>query len=152
MKKRINKVISLLEADQPVYSTSAKELTYNAGKQMSQTWADLILIEFEHHAFDIVGLTQIMRGLKEGGPTPDGYLMPTVVSTLPSNCMTKEEMLYNAWQTRHVLSTGAHGVLQTHTIEYSPKCSSIEELKSNLEEMGKSFDKPILGGFSSVIN
>ena len=75
----------------------------------------MILIEFEHHAFDIVGLTQFMKGLKDGGPTPDGYLMPTVISTLPSNCMTKEEMLFNAWQTRHVLSTGAHGVLQTHT-------------------------------------
>ena len=115
MNKRINKVIDLLENNQPVYSLSANELTYDAGKQMSQTWADLILIEFEHHAFDIVGLTQFMKGLKDGGPTPDGYLMPTVISTLPSNCMTKEEMLFNAWQTRHVLSTGAHGVLQTHT-------------------------------------
>ena len=115
MNKRINKVIDLLENNQPVYSLSANELTYDAGKQMSQTWADLILIEFEHHAFDIVGLTQFMKGLKDGGPTPDGYLMPTVISTLHSNCMTKEEMLFNAWQTRHVLSTGAHGVLQTHT-------------------------------------
>jgi hypothetical protein len=43
------------------------------------------------------------------------------------------------------------GVIQTHTIEYSPKCKSVEELKSNLEEMGKSFDKPILGSFPSVI-
>ena len=42
------------------------------------------------------------------------------------------------------------GVMVTHTIEYSPKCESVEELKSNLEEMGKSFDKPILGGFPSV--
>ena len=39
------------------------------------------------------------------------------------------------------------GVMLTHTIEYSPKCESVEELKSNLEEMGKSFDKPILGSF-----
>ena len=44
------------------------------------------------------------------------------------------------------------GVLQSHTIEYSPKCKSVEELKDNLEEMKKSFKKPILGGFSSVIN
>ena len=65
MNKRINKVIALLEAGQPVYSTSAKELTYNTGKLMSQTWADLILVDFEHHAFDIVGLTQFMKGLKD---------------------------------------------------------------------------------------
>ena len=42
------------------------------------------------------------------------------------------------------------GVLQSHTIEYSPKCNSVEELKSNLEEMKQSFDKPILGSFPLV--
>ena len=42
------------------------------------------------------------------------------------------------------------GVMLNHTIEYSPKCKSVEELKSNLEEMGKSFDKPILGSFPSI--
>ncbi len=42
------------------------------------------------------------------------------------------------------------GVMVTHTIEYSPKCESVEKLKSNLEEMSKSFDKPILGSFPSV--
>ena len=39
------------------------------------------------------------------------------------------------------------GVLQTHTIEYSPKCKSVEELKDTLEEMKESFNKPILGSF-----
>ena len=39
------------------------------------------------------------------------------------------------------------GVMLNHTIEYSPKCKSVEELKDNLEEMKESFDKPILGGF-----
>ena len=41
------------------------------------------------------------------------------------------------------------GVMVTHTIEYSPKCESVEELKSNLEKMNESFDKPILGSFPS---
>ena len=44
------------------------------------------------------------------------------------------------------------GVMVTHTIEYSPKCESVEELKSNLEEMSKSFDKPILGSFPDRID
>ena len=39
------------------------------------------------------------------------------------------------------------GVMLTHTIEYSPKCKSVEELKSNLEEMKQSLTKPILGSF-----
>ena len=42
------------------------------------------------------------------------------------------------------------GVMVTHTIEYSPKCSSIKELQSNLEEMKQSLTKPILGSFPSV--
>ena len=42
------------------------------------------------------------------------------------------------------------GVMVTHTIEYSPKCNSIEELKDNLEMMKKSFDKSILGSFPSI--
>ena len=39
------------------------------------------------------------------------------------------------------------GVMGSHTIEYSPKCKSVEELKDTLEEMKESFKKPILGGF-----
>ena len=44
------------------------------------------------------------------------------------------------------------GVLQTHTIEYSPKCKSVEELKDNLEEMKLSLTKPILGSFPDRID
>jgi hypothetical protein len=42
------------------------------------------------------------------------------------------------------------GVMGSHTIEYSPKCKSVEELRGTLEEMKQSFDKPILGSFPSV--
>ena len=111
---RINKVIELLEQGQPAYSTPAPELTYESGLEASQTWADLLLVEFEHFAFDIKGLTDFMRGLKDGGPTPSGHGTPTVVASLPSNCRTRDEVIYNAWQTRHVLSTGAHGINHTH--------------------------------------
>ena len=111
---RINKCIELIEQGVPIFSTDAPELTYEVGRDMAQTWADLIQIEFEHHPFDTVGLTKFMRGLKDGGPTPSGHPTPTVITTLPSNCMTAEEVIYNAWQVRHVLSTGVHGILHTH--------------------------------------
>ena len=39
------------------------------------------------------------------------------------------------------------GVMGSHTIEYSPKCKSVEELKDTLEEMKQSLTKPILGSF-----
>ena len=41
-------------------------------------------------------------------------------------------------------------VMGSHTIEYSPKCKSVDELKDNLEEMKQSLTKPILGSFPSV--
>ena len=112
---RINKCIELIEQNQAIFSVSAPELSYECGKEMSQTWADMIQFDFEHHPFDTVGLQQFMKGLKDGGPTPSGHPTPTVITTLPSNCMTSEEVIYNAWQARHVLGTGVHGILHTHT-------------------------------------
>ena len=44
------------------------------------------------------------------------------------------------------------GVLQTHTIEYSPKCKSVDEIKDTLEEMKQSLTKPILGSFPDRID
>ena len=111
---RINKCIELLEQGQPVYATHTPELTYDAGRDLAQTWADLIIIDFEHHPFDTLGLTKFMRGLKDGGPTPSGHPTPTVITTLPSNCISREEVLYNAWQSRHALTTGVHGLMHTH--------------------------------------
>ena len=114
MARRINKVIELWEDKQPIYLTHPTDLSYDAGLKDSQTWADLLLIDFEHHPFDIVGLTNYMKGLKDGGPTPSGHITPTVVTTLPSNAISPEEVRYNAWQARHVLSAGVHGILNTH--------------------------------------
>lgn len=115
MPKRINKCIELLEQGQPFYATHPTELSYEAGVKDSQTWADMLMMDFEHHPFDTVGLTNYMRGLRDGGPTPSGHLTPTVLCTLPSNAITPEEVRYNAWQARHVLSAGVHGILHTHT-------------------------------------
>lgn len=112
--KRINKCIELIEQGQPVFSTGASALTYEAGREMAQTWADMIQVEFEHHAFDTIGLYKFMQGLHDGGPTPSGHPTPTVICTLPSNCISPEEVRYNAWQSRHVLATGVHGILHTH--------------------------------------
>ncbi len=112
---KINKCIELLAAGQPIYATHPSSLTYEAGLEDAKTWADMLLIDFEHRPFDTVGLTSYMRGLKDGGPTASGHLTPTVVCTLPSNAITPEEVRYNAWQARHVLTAGVHGILHTHT-------------------------------------
>tara|TARA_Y100001978_G_scaffold202913_1_gene225705 strand:- start:3102 stop:3995 length:894 start_codon:yes stop_codon:yes gene_type:complete len=112
---RINKLIDLIEAGQQIYISKPDELTFQCGKEMSSTWADLLLVDFEHHYFDIKGLHEFMKGLKAGGPIKSGHLTPAVITTLPSNATTVNEVLANAWQSRHVLSTGVHGILNTHT-------------------------------------
>ncbi len=110
----INKCIDLLKEGQPFYATHTPELTYDAGVELAQTWADMILIDFEHRHFDVGGLGDFMKGLKAGGPTPSGHLTPTVVTTLPHNAISVDEVRYNAWQMRHALTTGVHGLLHTH--------------------------------------
>ena len=64
---RINKCIELIQQNQAIFAVSAPELTYDCGVEMSQTWADLIQFDFEHHPFDTVGLAQFMKGLRDGG-------------------------------------------------------------------------------------
>ena len=46
MVKRINKAIELLEDGQPVYASHPGELSYDSGIELSQTWADILLIDF----------------------------------------------------------------------------------------------------------
>lgn len=111
---RLNRAIDLLERGEVLYYTAPGPLTYENGRDQATTWADILLVDFEHLAFDVVGLTAFMHGLVDGGPTPDGYRTPTVITTLPSNCRTVEEVQANAWQIRQVLTAGVHGVLHTH--------------------------------------
>ena len=114
MARRINRAIDLLEAGHPIYALTVGEVSYEDGRRLAQGWPDCIIVDFEHNPFDTVGLVAFMKGLVDGGPTEDGYRMRTVVATLPSNCRTPAEMEANAWQVRHVLSAGVHGVLHTH--------------------------------------
>ncbi len=120
---RVNKCIELLEQGEPIYMETWAELTYEAGLNKSKTWADMILIDLEHLAFDIVGLTQFMRGLKEGGPTASGHPTPTVLISPPPNCTSPEEVIYNAWQVRQILTTGVHGL-------YYPQARDPESVKA----------------------
>ena len=60
---RINRAIELLENGQPVYYSGVHGgLTYENGTAHSDTWADYLMVEFEHGAFNPVGLGEFMRG------------------------------------------------------------------------------------------
>lgn len=114
MPKRINKVIELLEQDQPVYYTGTRELSYESGKAMAKTWADYITVEMEHGPFDVRGLHAFMQGLVDGGPTNSGHRTPAVICTLPTDGSSEAVIRNNAWMIKQVLAAGIHGILLCH--------------------------------------
>ncbi len=117
MPKRVNKVIELLEADQPVFYTGSHtgaDLNYDAGRAMAKTWADYINIGMEHGCFDLSGLDQFMRGLADGGPTNSGHKTPAVIVELPVDGVSADAIRANGWQMRQLLARGVHGLLLCH--------------------------------------
>ena len=117
---RVNKCIELLEQGRPVFvdhPTVPPTLDYDAGLAYADTWADMLILEFEHHPFDPLGLTNFMRGLRDGGPTASGHLTPSVVASLPHGGLSAAEVRANAWACRHALTTGIHGLILTHARE-----------------------------------
>ena len=112
---RINRCIELYQSGEPLYYTGMSErLTYERGRELAGTWADFILVEFEHHGLDTRGLVDFMQGLRDAGPAPSGQRTPTVLCTLPVNGTTEAEVHANAWQIRHILATGVHGLVLCH--------------------------------------
>ena len=136
MAKRINRCIDLLQVGHAIYYTHADELSYENGRQQAKTWADFLIVDFEHAPFDVVGLLAFMTGLVDGGPTPDGYRMPAVVATLPSNCKTRTEVEASAWQIRQVLSAGVHGILHTHARDEEPVRAFVEACRFPFQTIG----------------
>ena len=113
--ERVNRCIQLHQSGQPLFYTGLTErLSHDLGRQMASTWADFILVEFEHYSLDTRALTDFMYGLSDGGPTNSGHRTPTVLCTLPANGMTATEVEANSWQIRHILSSGVHGIVLCH--------------------------------------
>ena len=114
MPQRVNRAIELLEEGQPVYYTGVHDVSYDGGRAMAQTWADYIAVEMEHGAFDMLGLSEFMRGLVDGGPTNSGHRTPAVVITLPLDGSGEDVVRANAWMFRQALARGVHGALLCH--------------------------------------
>jgi len=108
----INKCIELLDSGQPVFAyhpPRSPVLSYESGRKHASFWADLLVVEFEHFSFDVSALAEFMRGVREA--TPAGKQTLTVLATLPYNGICADEVRFNAWQARHALSAGVHGLM-----------------------------------------
>jgi 4-hydroxy-2-oxoheptanedioate aldolase len=111
---RVNRVVELLEQDQPVYYTGPAGRGYEGGKADASTWADYIAYDMEHGAFDVTELREYMRGLVEGGPTKSGHKTPTVIVSLPIDAASEDIVRANSWVIKQVLASGVHGLLLCH--------------------------------------
>ncbi len=133
---RVNRCIELLEQGQPLYYTGVTDLDYEAGRELSATWADFLMVEFEHSALDVPALYAFMRGLHSAGPTCSGHPTPPVICTLPCNGTTEAEVRANAWQIRHILSTGVHGLLLCHIREPDAVRAFVESCRYPFQTLG----------------
>jgi 4-hydroxy-2-oxoheptanedioate aldolase len=116
--RRINKVIELWEDGQPAYFTNSGLRpgmdAYAQGKKMAGTFADLIFYGAEHAPLDFTDLANFMCGLKDGGPTKSGHVMPAVVVEVPCVGLNEQYALANSWIVGNVLDLGAMGVVIDH--------------------------------------
>src|SRR5438093_11115826 len=112
--KRLNKMIELLEAGQPVYDVGVTGGGYEEGKKLAQTTTDLIQYEMEHGPFEPQRLREFMQGLVDGGPTKSGHRTPTVVVPLPVIGLDAPSVRANTGVIDQILTAGVHGLMLCH--------------------------------------
>ena len=112
--KRLNKMIELLAAGQPVYDQTVTGAGDEEGKKLAQTTNDMIQYEMEHGPFDPRRLREFMPGLVDGGPTKGGHRTPTVIVTLPFLGLDGPSVRANTWVIEQILTTGVHGLMLCH--------------------------------------
>lgn len=146
---RINKVIELWEAGQPVYYTGCGECDYDAGLRLAQTTADYIDYGMEHTFVDIPRLREFMQGLVDGGPTPSGHRTPTVIASTPAVGWTETSMRANTHIMQYILAAGAHGILLTHAVDPAAIRIMVESVRYPFAEPVAGLGRGIRGAGSA---
>ncbi len=142
--KRINKMIELLEAGQPVYDLSVEGVGYEEGKKLAKTHVDMIQYIMEHGPFEPMLLRQFMQGLVDGGPTRSGHRTPAVIVNLPVLGLDEASVKVNHWVIEQVLSAGVHGLMLCHA-------RNPEAVKMFVASARYQFERPELKGADLVI-
>ena len=142
--KRINKMLELLAAGQPVYDVGVTGGGYEEGKKLSQTTNDMILYEMEHGPFDPRRLREFMQGLIDGGPTKSGHRTPTVLVTLPFLGLDGPSVRANTWVIEQILTAGVHGLMLCHA-------RNADAVKAFVQASRYPFDRTELKGVDRVI-
>jgi len=143
--KRINRIVELLENDQPVYyvgSHSGTEGTIEAGKRDAMTThADYITYDMEHAPLDFRGLAEYMKGTAAAGPTRSGHRVPVVV-VLPVQGTDEMTVRANNWMFTQALATGVHGILLAHADTPGAVRAFVEASRFPVHKQGLDKDLP----------
>jgi 4-hydroxy-2-oxoheptanedioate aldolase len=137
--QRINRVVELLQADQPVYYTgshSGTAGTFEQGKADAQTYADYLSYDMEHAPFDVKGLAEYMKGLAAAGPAKSGHRTPAVIVNVPVNGTDEATVRANAWMFHQVLATGVHGILLCHADTPGAVRAFVEAVRLPIHKQG----------------
>lgn len=126
---RINKIIELWEADQPVYYTQTSDYGYDECQALAGTTADYISLNMEHGYVDVHRLRECMRGLVDAGPTRSGHRTPAVVAVLPAWGWSNTMMEANAYLAQQIAGAGVHGLLLTHAVDPNAVRTMIEAIR-----------------------
>ncbi len=132
----INKSIELLKSGQPVFCTGTSSLSYDSGRAMAQTWADMIRVNMEHGLFDISALDAFMSGLIDGGPTASGHLTPAIMVELPVLGHSADAIRANVWQFQQILARGVHALLLCHAEDPAAVTAYVESCRYSYHKQG----------------
>jgi len=146
---RINKVIELWEAGQPVYYQQISEYGFDECQAIAGTVADYISINMEHSYVDVRLLRECMRGLVAAGPTRSGHRTPAVIAVLPSIGWTEAQMRANSWMVQQVHGAGVHGILLTNSADPAAVRIMIESVRYPFAQRVDGFDRGRQGAGSN---
>ena len=133
---RINRAIALLERGEPVYYTSTMEFTYENGLAMAGTWADYIRLDLEHGPFDIAGVREFMRGLRDAVRSSGGLPGPAAVAELPIDGVDETTVRANSWMIKQLLAQGVHGLILCHAEGPEAVRAFVESARYSFQSLG----------------
>lgn len=105
----LNRVIELLQADQPAFGVLAFDYSLNNARSLARSDLDFVIIDMEHAPYDVERLREFLLGMTDKRAIIEkGSLQPNVVPIVRIPTIGREDLLA---LTKQVLDVGAFGVM-----------------------------------------
>ena len=101
---RLNRLVEKLAAGEAVEGEFYNQVEFNSAREARASDLDYVIIDMEHHPFDVDGLRQLIVNLRAGDGTYP--VTPIVRIGAPGS-----EIESNHWMVKQVLDAGAMGIM-----------------------------------------